>query len=421
MRIAARGISAGYGRREVIRGVDLCLGAGEFVGLIGPNGAGQSTLLKALSKAIPITSGDLHISGKLSDKLRGKSLAREIAFVPQSEAAIFDFKVIDVVLMGRNPYSQGLSLESPEDYAEAARAMSATDVLHLAERPITELSGGEHRRALIARALAQRAPTLLLDEPTAHLDLAHQRDILALVRRQVENEGTSCLAAIHDLNLAAAYCDRLVLLADGSVLAEGPNREVLREEILTRAFGAGIELANSGGRTFVLPSQPSPEGRNGLKVHVVCGGGSGAEILSMLRRRGHAVTAGVLNLMDSDQLACEALGIQHTTAPPYSAIGRESIDECERIAEASDVLVVAPVPIGPGNLPNLEMTMRLQGRGKSIALLKSGSVASRDFTNGAAERIYQSLIRGGAVSFDSAAAFSSYLESRGNPADPARR
>src|SRR5256885_10270052 len=150
MRIEAIGISAGYGKKTIINQVSLRLQPGELVALIGPNGSGKSTLLRALSRSIPLSEGALRINGKAAESYSARDLAREIAFVPQTEPALFDFPVREVVLMGRNPHVRGISGETTGDYAESARAMAAADVLQLADRPITELSGGEHRRVLIA-------------------------------------------------------------------------------------------------------------------------------------------------------------------------------------------------------------------------------------------------------------------------------
>ena len=401
MRIQASRISAGYGRNIVIRDVDLCLGAAEFVGLIGPNGSGKSTLLRALSRAIPILAGELNIGGRPASGLSVREVAREIAFVPQMEPALFDFPVRDIVLMGRNPHLARRSGEAPEDYSEASRAMAATDTLQLADRLITELSGGEQRRVLIARALAQRAPALLMDEPTAHLDLSHQCDILSVVRRQVDREGVACLAALHDLNLAAAFCDRLVLLSAGSIAAEGPVDKVLRAEVLAGAFGPGISVGRSPGAAapVILPRIPLEEDQpaDADRIHVVCGGGTGAEILSMLRRRGHLVTAGVLNRSDSDQLACDALGIEHVSEAPFSAISATARARCEELMRQSSLLIITQVPFGKGNLANLELARAAQEQGKPVYVIDADRVASRDFTGGEAERLYRRLIDQGAV------------------------
>ena len=414
MRLEARGINAGYGREIVLLNVDFALPPGQFVGLIGPNGAGKSTLLRALSRVLPLRDGKLLLDGRPAESFTAREVALKIAFVAQTESALFDFSVRDVVLMGRNPHINGRAHESARDFAESARAMSATDTLQLAERPVTTLSGGEFRRVLIARAFAQSTPTLLLDEPTAHLDLTHQLDILSLVRRQVDAEGASCLAALHDLNLAAAFCDRLVLIAGGQIMADGPVSEVLSPNVLARAFGPGIAVTTLPGTTtpVVLPAPPEPD-FSGLshRIHVVCGGGSSAEILSLLHRRGHTVTAGVLNRTDSDQLACEALGIEHIAESPFSAIGQGAIAACRALMEQAEVIVITDVPFGHGNMPNLLLTAQLQAMGKLVCLVGAKSVEERDFTGGEARKVFDQLAGGGALAIPEVRALESFLAS----------
>src|SRR5579872_6226981 len=177
MRIEARDVTAGYGAQPVLQGLSLHLRAGEFLGLIGPNGAGKSTLLRVLSRTLSPERGSVSLDGEPADRLKAREIARRLAFVPQAEPSLFEFTVRDVVLMGRHPYVQGLGSETQEDFAMAVRAMAATDILQLADRPVTALSGGEHRRVLVARALAQNAPILLLDEPTAHRSEEHTSEL----------------------------------------------------------------------------------------------------------------------------------------------------------------------------------------------------------------------------------------------------
>ncbi len=414
MRIEACGISVGYGRETVLRNIDFTLPPGQFAGLIGPNGAGKSTLLRALSRVLPLRAGRLLLDGRPAESLTAREVALKIAFVPQTEAPLFDFTVRDVVLMGRNPHINGRSQEAALDFAESARAMSATDTLQLAERPVTSLSGGEFRRVLIARAFAQSTPTLLLDEPTAHLDLAHQRDILSLVRRQVDTEGASCLAALHDLNLAAAFCDRLILIAGGSIVADGGVSDVLNPSLLAQAFGPGIAVTKFPGTTapVILPAPPEPDstGRS-HRIHVVCGGGSGAEILSLLHRRGHTVTAGVLNSTDSDQLVCEALGIEHVAESPFSAIGEGAVTACKALMEQAAVIVLTDVPFGHGNLPNLLLAAQLQAKGKLVCMVGAKTVEERDFTGGEAVKLFDKLAVSGALAIPEVRALESLLAS----------
>lgn len=225
--LQACALRCGYPGRTVLDDVDLDVARGTVTALLGPNGSGKSTLLKTLAKTLPAQSGEVLIGGDPLRTLGFRELARRVAYVPQEELSAFPFTVEEIVLMGRMPYSEGL-FETPEDHAAAARAMELADCADLAARPVTELSGGERQRVLLARALAQRAPVLLLDEPTSHLDVRHQVEIVRLLRR-LADEGYAIVAAVHDLNLAASVADRALLLDGGRIGLSGPCRDVLAD------------------------------------------------------------------------------------------------------------------------------------------------------------------------------------------------
>lgn len=398
MRLVAEGVSVGYGGRRVLGPIDLRAEPGEVLGLIGPNGVGKSTLLRGLTGVLPLLSGRVLCDAHPLAGLSAREVARRIAFVPQSEPTLFEFTVRDVVLMGRHPHISARRGETDADHDAAARAMAATDTLHLAERPVTELSGGEHRRTLIARALAQSAPIVMLDEPTAHLDIAHQSAVLTGLRRLAEDRGATIVAAIHELNLAAEHCHRLVLLASGRVMAEGSPDDVLTPECISAAYGARVCVTRSPatGRPLVLPVPAAGEGAaRRFGVHVVCGGGSGRAVLAALHRRGFAVTAGVLNQLDSDEDATRALGIEHVVERPYSAVGPEARLACVALMQEASAIVVAEVPFGSGNLANLEVALEAQRSGARLYFLGDAGLPALDYTGGAAaERAAEALRRG---------------------------
>jgi len=252
--LEARALRCGYDGREVVAGVDVVLRRGEFLGLIGPNGSGKTTLLRALAGRLAPTAGEVLLDGVAMRMLPRRDVARALAVVPQLSSPPFEFTVGEIVAMGRTPHLGRLQPEGPEDRAAIERAMALTDVGPLAERPVTELSGGEFQRVVIARALAQEAPVMLLDEPAAHLDIGHQVEIFDLLLRLNRKEQRSILCVSHDLNLAARYCDRLVAMADGRVCAEGAPAEVLTEERVSELYGCAVRIETSpGGRPNVTP------------------------------------------------------------------------------------------------------------------------------------------------------------------------
>ena len=234
--LRARSVRFSAGRTPILAGVDLDLRAGEFVGLIGANGAGKTTLLKVVSGLWPGAAGDIALLGRPLRAYSVREIARVVAHVPQSTRVDFAFAVRDVVLMGRSPHLGRFQIESGRDRGVAERAMRTTGTLHLADRLVTTLSGGELQRVVLARALAQEPRVLLLDEPTSNLDIRHQVSVLRLVRDLAHENGLGVLAAIHDIGQAARWCDRLLLMTCGRIVAGGAPESVLTPERLAEVF-----------------------------------------------------------------------------------------------------------------------------------------------------------------------------------------
>ena len=247
-----RGVRAGYGARSVLRGVDLHVRAGEVLGLIGPNGAGKSTLVHVISKVLRREAGEVHVAGRPLERYGRRALAQLLAVVPQGAQLPDGYLAIEVVRMGRTPYHGSWGRSGRDDDAVVERALRQTGVWEIAERPVERLSGGERQRVVVARALAQQPRLLVLDEPTSHLDLRYQAALLRTAR-DAASGGVGVLLVLHDLNLAARACDRVVLLDAGRVAAAGPVAEVLTEPRLERAYRTEVEVFGSPGGPVVLP------------------------------------------------------------------------------------------------------------------------------------------------------------------------
>jgi iron complex transport system ATP-binding protein len=227
--------------QPVLQDVSLDLGEGELLGVIGPNGSGKSSLLRIMSGVLRPQAGEVWLYGRRMDTLSAREIAQTIAAVPQDSHVDFPFSVLEVVLMGRSPYLAGFAFESAADLAYARAAMERTGVIHLAGRTVQELSGGERQRVMLARALAQSTPILLLDEPGAFLDLRHVVEIYDLLR-ELRHEGKTVVTVLHDLNLAAQYCDRLLLLDSGKVHSSGPPSEVLTYSAITSVYRTDVYI-----------------------------------------------------------------------------------------------------------------------------------------------------------------------------------
>lgn len=263
-------LSVGYRDRMVLQDVSLTVHPGEVVALIGPNGAGKSTLIRAVSGVLPRKSGTLRLCRSELSLLSAGQRARILAVVPQAQSLPASFNVYQTILLGRTPYLGWLGQSGKRDHDAVERAMRQTKTDHLAERCIGELSGGEQQRVLLARALAQSTPILIMDEPTNHLDISHQTSFLNLARRLAAENGLAILVALHDLNLTSLYADHVAILAEGGLKAIGTPEEVFVEENLSPIYGAHLRVITHPqyGTPLVLPAGPdlevAPRGRGYL-------------------------------------------------------------------------------------------------------------------------------------------------------------
>ncbi|HLG58588.1 MAG TPA: ABC transporter ATP-binding protein [Vicinamibacterales bacterium] len=259
--LRASDLSYGYTTRShqprqfVLRDVSVSVTRGSLTGLLGPNGCGKTTLLKLLSGVLRPQEGAVALNDAPLAGMSRREVARHMAVVPQETHPAFDYTVMEMVLMGRHPHLGAFELEGPEDLLLAGEALAATDTAHLAGRAYMTLSGGEKQRVVIASALTQAPDILLLDEPTASLDLGYQLEVAALLSRLNRDRGVTMVIATHDLNLAASLCDRLVLMRDGRVVAQGPTREVLTAPMIQRIYGvdADVQFHRGAGHLTVTP------------------------------------------------------------------------------------------------------------------------------------------------------------------------
>ena len=371
--------------------VSLSAEQGEFIGLIGPNGAGKTTFLRAISGLLRSQEGSVSLEGRDLQRMSAREVARIQAQVPQIAPYTFGFTSLEVVLMGRYPQMGRFQVEGATDRRISLEAMSLTDTEAFADRALTTLSGGERQRVFVARALAQQPHILLLDEPTANLDIQHQLKVLDIVQDLVA-KGLTAIAAIHDLALAARYCRRLLLMSHGRVLVQGSPTEVLTPANIEAAFGVRAVVFHdpfTGTPTISVLDQARPRGEtgNGARVHVVCGGGTGARLMYELQRAGFTVTAGVLGAGDTDRSAADVLGIDYVPVPAFSPIDPEAHARHMELVAASDLAVLCDVPIGTDNLPNVD-ALAVAHR---LICIETTPPSERDFTGGAALKLFEKL------------------------------
>lgn len=249
MKAAAEHIELSYGARQILKDVSITAGNKEFVGIIGPNGSGKSTLLKCMYRVLKPESGCVYLDGQEIQTMHYRESAKKMAVVAQHNYYNFEFSVREVALMGRAPHKKALERDNAVDYEIVEEALKTVGMSEFAQRSFSTLSGGEQQRVILARALAQQTPCLILDEPTNHLDITHQLQLLKLVK----NLDVTVISAIHDLNIAAAFCDRLYVLKDGKIVGNGTPQEVLTQNFIKEVYQVETEITkDSRGNMHIL-------------------------------------------------------------------------------------------------------------------------------------------------------------------------
>jgi iron complex transport system ATP-binding protein len=394
------GVECCYGSIKILENVSLLVKEGDFVGIIGPNGSGKTTLLKSISRTLKPHKGTILLNDKDIYSLKSVDVAKQMAVVPQDNTISFSFTALEVVLMGRSPHLSRFQMETENDVAIARKAMDLTNTWHLAARPVNELSGGERQRVIIARALAQKPKILLLDEPLTYLDIINQLEIMDLVKSLCVKEGIIVMAAIHDLNLAARYCNTAILLNQGKIFSAGHLDEVLTSENIKSVFKVDAIVKKNlvTNSLYVIPlSPPKSSPLKNCAIHLICGAGTGTALMKILLEEGYSVTAGVLNVLDTDFETAEFLNIPVTSEAPFSPITEKTRkDNLAMISKASTV-VVTSVPFGHGNLQNLEAAKEALKKGIPLFVIDEVPIESRDFTQGQATALFGDLKNMGAV------------------------
>ena len=402
-------LSAGYNGCDVLRGVILELAESDFVGIIGPNGCGKTTLLRTMSRVLVPSKGSVELDGRNIYSMHSREFARSVAVVPQDTWVTFDFTVLEVALMGRSPRLGRFAVEGNADVEIAMNALERTGTAELRNRQIGALSGGERQRVMLARALVQEPEILLLDEPTSHLDISFAFEIMDLVKSLNRECGLTVLAVLHDLNLASHYCDRLILMGGGNIQAAGTPQEVITSDNIHRVYGAEVWVRKhpTTSRPYIISGVKPQKKLDSAKfdslphVHVVGGGGTAAPVMAKLVRRGYRVTAGVLNSGDADQEVAEALDIEHIMQPPFSFVTAESDAQNRCLMMKSDLIILTDVPVGHGNLLNIEAVCEAVRKGKDVIVMKPDRISERDFVDKMATELVSDMIRVGARSASS--------------------
>ncbi|MEM3078265.1 MAG: ABC transporter ATP-binding protein [Nitrososphaerales archaeon] len=400
--IEIEGVNFNYKSIKALESVTAKIESGVFVGLLGPNGSGKTTLLKCLSGMLKPKVGSIFFDGKNLEIFSGSDLAKKFSVVFTDAIETPQMEVFDIIATARHPWTGWLGSLSSKDIGSINKALEILDIKDFVTRRFNELSDGQKQKVLIARALAQEARVLLLDEPVAHLDIRHQIEVLGLIKRITKERNLITIGALHDINLASLFCDSAILLSEGKVISIGPIGSVLTDENIKRAFHIStiVKRHPITDSLYVVPLC-TPELKSvqprALKVHIICGGGTGTSLMRMLLEHGYRISAGVLNVLDTDyEVAC-TLGIPVVSDAPFSSITEEAHKANLRMIEDSNVVVLSDAPFGRGNLRNLGAAMMALEKGLVTIVVNEKPIQERDFTGGYAQDSYIELKKRGAI------------------------
>ena len=401
--LRSRSLTAGYRAAPhppQIQEINFGIAPGEVVAIIGPNGSGKSTLLRALSRTLPPRHGEILLGeSDLYAALSPRDSARAIGVVPQSPDIFLDFTVQDIVAMGRAPHRAArgpLAADTPADEVAVASALQHAGITaDLAAKPISQVSGGERQRALIARCLAQESPILLLDEPVSALDPHHQRQLLSWLKQLASQHNRTVVVVLHDLNAAAEFAGRIIVLSQGKIVADGTPLAVLTGETIFQVYGVRTWIRSNPatGHISVLPAESleaiggiadsmqsgnTQMGRGelslqGKRVHLFCGASTGVPLMFLLESYGVSMSTCVLHEGDADLDAARSLSVPHALATAFSRPSSDAIDQAQALASVAEAAVFTVMEHGDINGGLFEQAVRFVESGKPLLFLGEGS------------------------------------------------
>lgn len=406
--LSIKNLSFSYDGNNILDDISFGINRKNFVSILGPNGAGKSTLVNIISKVLKDFKGEIILGGRDLKTMTSRDLARKMAVVPQYTSPSFGFTVEEMVLMGRHPYISRFGGEKPEDYAVVREVMEKTRVTQFAKRRFTQLSGGEKQRVVIAQALAQESQILLLDEPTSHLDINFQIELMNLFSGLNREEGKTIIGIFHDINLAIQNSTQIMLLKDGNVFAFGEPEEIINSKNLKSVFHSDIFVGKNPvtGKIYVSPvfdpdystqQTGQKQEKKSIRIHIIGGGGAASPIISFLHHRGYQLSCGVINTFDTDMDTCQMLDIPYVVEAPFSPVSFDSQNKNMVFIRESDIVVLPKVEFGNGNFSNLVSVKEALGLNKKVIVIDNGEIEKRDHTGGKAKLLYEKILSEGAI------------------------
>jgi len=409
--LSIENLSFSYDEAKVLNNICFNVEEGSFISVLGPNGSGKTTLINIISKVLKGYQGKIIINGRDVKGLPSREVAKLVAVVPQYTDPGFNFSVGEIVTMGRYPYLSRFEGEKKEDLDVVQEVMEKTKIAEFYDKKFNELSGGEKQRVIIAQALVQDTPILLLDEPTAHLDINFQIELMDLFFKLNAIDGKTIVGVFHDINLALQYSRKAMLLKEGKIFSFGDIADTINRENIKRVFNSDIYVGKNPftGKLYVSPlftssydiDETSKKENKDVKVHVIGGGGAASPVLNLLYSYGYPVSCGVVNTLDTDLSTAETLGISYVSEAPFSPISFYSQNKNLEFIKSSDVVILPDVEFGHGNFSNLVSVKEALDFGKKVVVINARDIKKRDHTGGKASKLYEKIIAKGAVVVES--------------------
>ena len=393
--ISAENLEVRYSDKIILQDISFNFEDSNFISIIGPNGAGKSTLLKTIGKLLDSSQGSIYLDNKNLNSFNKNELAKIRTFVSAEESFNIELiTVLDYLSLGRLPYQNFLGILSSNDKKIIKNVISSLEIENLIEKKLTELSSGEKQRIQLAKALVQEPSILLLDEPTSHLDVRYQIDLMKLLKK-ISLSGVKVITIIHDLNLASYFSDKLILMNKGKIISFDKPKDVLTEKNLEEVFKNKWDI-------FINPITNAPKvypkiyesilkNKKLGKIHVICGGGTSREIISLLRNYDFDISLGIVNVMDSDYFLAKELGLKLIQEEPFSFIKDETRQKLRSELKNTDYIYLTKVSFGEGNLANLEELLYAQKKYGKIIITEENNFNDRDFCDGKALNIFKDL------------------------------
>lgn len=405
--LSIKNLSFSYNGSKVLNNISFDIGKGSFISILGPNGSGKSTIVNLITGVLEGYKGKIVIDGKDIKNLSSREIAKITAVVPQYTNPGFSFTVEELVMMGRHPYISRFGGERKEDIKIVGEVMKKTKITQFLNRKFDELSGGEKQRVVIAQALAQNSPVLILDEPTSHLDMSFQIELMELFLMLNKEENKTIIGIFHDINLAIQYSNKIMFLKEGEIFSFGDISSTITRDNIKNVFSSDVFVGRNPftGKLYISPAFSTYYGKSSsenkknknIRIHVIGGGGAASPVLNMLYGIGYSVSCGVINSLDTDLETSEMLGISYVLEAPFSPISLDSQHKNLKFIKSSNIVILADIEFGHGNFSNLVAVKEAIDIGKKVIVINRRNIEKRDHTEGKAKNLYRRIIEKGAL------------------------